>query len=164
MKTNKQILILFFFFFIGATILSAQSKKEYNPEVIEKIVASGDYKINVGTYMPPSGEYIELDYPENSIEIKNDSVFSDLFFVEESDIPYSGRGNELRLQVTLKKYTTISSIILSSLHMIIKLAFNSPGRALIFQYGQRLINSTLRLLCILMEGRLSMFLCNTIKV
>ena len=86
-------------------ILSAQSKKEYNPEVIEKIVASGDYKINVGTYMPPSGEYIELDYPENSIEIKNDSVFSDLFFVEESDIPYSGRGNELRFQVPLKKYT-----------------------------------------------------------
>lgn len=35
---------------------------------------------------------------------------------------------------------------------------------LIFQYGQRLINSTLRLLCILMEGRLSMFLCNTIKI
>ena len=92
MKTNKQILILFLIMLIGAPILSAQSKKEYNPEVIEKIVASGDYKINVGTYMPPSGEYIELDYPENSIEIKNDSVFSDLFFVEESDIPYSGRG------------------------------------------------------------------------
>ena len=72
MKTNKQILILFLIMLIGAPILSAQSKKEYNPEVIEKIVASGDYKINVGTYMPPSGEYIELDYPENSIEIKHD--------------------------------------------------------------------------------------------
>ena len=105
MKTNKQILILFLIMLIGAPILSAQSKKEYNPEVIEKIVASGYYKLNVGTYMPPSGEYIELDYPENSIEIKNDSVFSDLFFVEESDIPYSGRGNELRFQVPLKKYT-----------------------------------------------------------
>jgi len=105
MKTNKQILILFLIMLIGAPILSVQSKKEYNLEVIEKIVASGDYKINVGTYMPPSGEYIELDYPENSIEIKNDSVFSDLFFVEESDIPYSGRGNELRFQVPLKKYT-----------------------------------------------------------
>lgn len=81
MKTNKQILILFLIMLIGAPILSAQSKKEYNPEVIEKIVASGDYKINVGTYMLPSGEYIELDYPENSIEIKNDSVFSDLFLL-----------------------------------------------------------------------------------
>ena len=101
MKTNKQILILFLIMLIGAPILSAQSKKEYNPEVIEKIVASGDYKINVGTYMPPSGEYIELDYPENSIEIKNDSVFSDLFFVEESDIPYSGRGNELHFKVVV---------------------------------------------------------------
>ena len=69
MKTNKQILILFLIMLIGAPILSAQSKKEYNPEVIEKIVASGDYKINVGTYMPPSGEYIELDYPENSIKM-----------------------------------------------------------------------------------------------
>lgn len=75
---------------IGAPILSAQSKKEYNPEVIEKIVASGDYKINVGTYMPPSGEYIELDYPENSIEIKNDSVFSDLFFVDKGHLQQIG--------------------------------------------------------------------------
>ena len=57
------------------------------------------------TYIPPYREYIELDYPESSIAIKNDSVFSDLFFIEESDIPYSGRGNELRFQVSLKKYT-----------------------------------------------------------
>ena len=104
MKTNKQILILFLIMLIGAPILSAQSKKEYNPEVIEKIVASGDYKINVGTYMPPSGEYIELDYPENSIEIKNDSVFSDLLYLEESDIPYSDRGNQLIFQAPIKKY------------------------------------------------------------
>ena len=34
MKTNKQILILFLIMLIGAPILSAQSKKEYNPEVI----------------------------------------------------------------------------------------------------------------------------------
>ena len=104
MKTNKQILILFLIMLIGAPILSAQSKKEYNPEVIEKIVASGDYKINVGTYMLPSGEYIELDYPENSIEIKNDSVFSDLLYLEESDIPYSDRGNQLIFQAPIKKY------------------------------------------------------------
>ena len=31
--------------------------------------------------------------------------FPIFFFVEESDIPYSGRGNELRFQVPLKKYT-----------------------------------------------------------
>ena len=103
MKTNKQILILFLIMLIGAPILSAQSKKEYNPEVIEKIVASGDYKINVGTYMPPSGEYIELNYLD-SIEIKNDSVFSDLLYLEESDIPYSDRGNQLIFQAPIKKY------------------------------------------------------------
>ena len=67
-------------------------------------VASGDYKINVGTYMPPSGEYIEVDSPENSIEIKNDSVFSDLLYLEESDIPYSDRGNQLIFQAPIKKY------------------------------------------------------------
>lgn len=105
MKTNKQILILFLAMLVGSPILSAQSKKEYNSEVVEKIIASRDYKINVDTYLPPYREYIELDYPEISIVIKNDSVFSDLFFIEESDIPYSGRGNELRFQVPFKKYT-----------------------------------------------------------
>lgn len=90
---------------VGASTLSAQNKKEYNSEVVNKIITSRDYKISVDTYIPPYREYIELDYPESSIAIKNDSVFSDLFFIEESDILYSGRGNELRFQVPLKKYT-----------------------------------------------------------
>ena len=101
MRTNEQIFILFLVMLVGASTLSAQNKKEYNSEVVNKIITSKDYK----TYIPPYREYIELDYPESSIAIKNDSVFSDLFFIEESDIPYSGRGNELRFQVSLKKYT-----------------------------------------------------------
>lgn len=102
---NKQIFILFLAVLVGFPILSAQSKKEYNSEVVEKIIISRDYKINVDTYIPPHREYIELDNSENLIEIKNDSIFSDLFFIEESDIPYSGRGNELRFQAPIKKYT-----------------------------------------------------------
>ena len=105
MRTNEQIFIWFLVMLVGASTLSAQNKKEYNSEVVNKIITSRDYKISVDTYIPPYREFIELDYPDSSIAIKNDSVFSDLFFIEESDIPYSGRGNELRLQVPLKKYT-----------------------------------------------------------
>ena len=105
MKTKRQIFILLVVVLAGILTLSAQNRKEQRAEVVRNIISSKNYKINVDTYMPPFEEYIELDYPENSIEIKNDSVFSDLFFVEESDISYSGRGNELRFQVPLKKYT-----------------------------------------------------------
>lgn len=66
---------------VGASTLSAQNKKEYNSEVVNKIITSKDYKISVDTYIPPYREYIELDYPESSIAIKNDSVFSDLFLL-----------------------------------------------------------------------------------
>ena len=105
MKTNKQILILFLIMLIGAPILSAQSKKEYNPEVIEKIVASGDYKINVGTYMPPSGEYIELDYPENSIEIKMIQSFPIFFLLRNLIYLIAAEEMNFAFQVPLKKYT-----------------------------------------------------------
>lgn len=105
MRTKKQILILFLAVLVGAPILSAQSKTDYNSEIVGKIITSRNYKISMDTYIPPYREYIELDYSDNWIEIKNDSVFSDLFFIEESDIPYSGRGNELRFQTPLKKYT-----------------------------------------------------------
>ncbi len=105
MRTNEQIFIWLLVMLVWASTLSAQNKKEYNSEVVNKIITSRDYKIGVDTYILSYREYIELDYPESSIAIKNDSVFSDLFFIEESDIPYSGRGNERRFQVPLKKYT-----------------------------------------------------------
>lgn len=81
MRTNEQIFILFLVMLVGASTLSAQNKKEYNSEVVNKIITSKDYKISVDTYIPPYREYIELDYPESSIAIKNDSVFSDLFLL-----------------------------------------------------------------------------------
>ena len=43
----------------------------------------------------------ESDY---SIEIKNDSIFSDLFYLGQADIPYR-RGAELNFQAPMKKYT-----------------------------------------------------------
>ena len=43
----------------------------------------------------------ESDY---SIEIKNDSIFSDLLYLGQADIPYR-RGAELYFQAPLKKYT-----------------------------------------------------------
>ena len=104
MKTKRKIFILLWVVLVGVPTLSAQSKREQRAEAVSNIIRSKNYKIYVDTYIPPYRDPIQLDYLD-LIEIKNDSVFSDLFFVEESDIPYSGRGNELRFQVPLKKYT-----------------------------------------------------------
>ena len=104
MKTKRQVFILLVVVLAGILTLSAQNRKEQRAEVVRNIISSKNYKIYVDTYIPPYRDPKQLNYLD-SIEIKNDSVFSDLFFVEESDIPYSGRGNELRFQVPLKKYT-----------------------------------------------------------
>ena len=53
MRTNEQIFILFLVMLVGASTLSAQNKKEYNSEVVNKIITSKDYKISVDTYIPP---------------------------------------------------------------------------------------------------------------
>ncbi len=105
MKAKWQIFILLLIVLIEVPILSAQSKKDQRAEAVSNVIRSKNYKIYMETYISPyRGRLIELNYLD-SIEIKNDSVFSDLFFIEESDIPYSGRGNELRFQVPLKNYT-----------------------------------------------------------
>lgn len=88
---------------VGATTLSAQSKWEQRTEAVSNIIRSKNYKIYVNTYIPPYRDPIQLDYLD-LIEIKNDSVFSDLLYLEESDIPYSDRGNQLIFQAPIKKY------------------------------------------------------------
>lgn len=80
MRTNEQIFILFLVMLVGASILSAQNKREYNSEVVNKIITSRDYRISVDTYIPPYREYIELDYPESSIEIKMIRSFPIFFY------------------------------------------------------------------------------------
>lgn len=57
----------------------------------------------MNTYIPPYRDPIQLDYLD-LIEIKNDSVFSNLLYLEASDIPYSDRGNQLIFQAPIKKY------------------------------------------------------------
>lgn len=105
MKTKWQIFILLLIVLVEVPILSAQSKKKQRADAISNVIRSKNYKIYMETYISPyRGKFVQLNYLD-SMEIKNDSVFSDLFFIEESDIPYSGRGNELHFQVPLKKYT-----------------------------------------------------------
>ena len=99
MKVKRQILVLFLTMLVEIPILSAQSKKEQKKqkaEVVGKIVTSKVYKINVGTCILPCKAPILLNESDYSIEIKNDSIFSDL--------PYR-RGAELYFQAPLKKYT-----------------------------------------------------------
>lgn len=103
MKTKRQIFILLVVVLAGILTLSAQNRKEQRAEVVRNIISSKNYKIYVDTYIPPYRDPKQLNYLD-SIEIKNDSVFSDLLYLEESDIPYSDRGNQLIFQAPIKKY------------------------------------------------------------
>ena len=106
MKVKRQILVLFLTMLVEIPILSAQSKKEQKKqkaEVVGKIVTSKVYKINVGTCIPCKAPIL-LNESDYSIEIKNDSIFSDLLYLGQADIPYR-RGAELYFQAPLKKYT-----------------------------------------------------------
>ena len=103
MKAKKLILVLLLIIQVGIPTLSAQSKKELKAEVVRIIILSKNYKINVDTYLPPYRDPILLDYSDNSIKIKNDSVFSDLLYLGQTDILYN-IGKELIFQAPLKKY------------------------------------------------------------
>ncbi|MEY8686871.1 DUF4251 domain-containing protein [Bacteroides sp. AN502(2024)] len=105
MKVKKQIFVLFLTMLVGIPILSAQNKKEQKAEVVKKIIISRDYRISVDTYIHPRRDPILLDEFDNSIEIRNDSIFSNLLYLEQADIPYGRRGAELFFQAPLKKYT-----------------------------------------------------------
>ena len=91
MKVKRQILVLFLTMLVEIPILSAQSKKEQKKqkaEVVGKIVTSKVYKINVGICILPCKDPILLNESDYSIEIKNDSIFSDLLYLGQADIPY----------------------------------------------------------------------------
>ena len=134
---------------MGVPTLSAQSKREQRAEAVSNIIRSKNYKIYVDTYIPPYRDPIQLDYLD-LIEIKNDSVFSNLLYLEASDIPYSDRGNQLIFQAPIKKYAV---------------NIDKKGNAHIkFSTRTAVIISILKLRCILMEVRTSVSLCNTIKV
>ena len=149
MKTKRQVFILLVVVLAGILTLSAQNRKEQRAEVVRNIISSKNYKIYVDTYIPPYRDPKQLNYLD-SIEIKNDSVFSDLLYLEESDIPYSDRGNQLIFQAPIKKYV---------MDMMKKGMLVS-----VFQHVRQQTISILKLRYILMEVRTSMSLCNTIKV
>lgn len=104
MKVKKQILVLFLTMLVEIPILSAPKQKrtkKQKAEVVGKIITSKVYKINVGTCILPYKDPILLNESDYSIEIKNDSIFSDLFYLGQADIPYR-RGAELYFQAPLK--------------------------------------------------------------
>ena len=80
MKTKRQVFILLVVVLAGILTLSAQNRKEQRAEVVRNIISSKNYKIYVDTYIPPYRDSKQLNYLD-SIEIKNDSVFSDLFLL-----------------------------------------------------------------------------------
>ena len=106
MKAKKQIFVLFLTMLVGIPILFAQNKKEQKKQKVEvarNIIASKNYRIDVDTYIHPDRDPILLDGADNSIEIRNDSVFSTLLYLGQVDIPYGRRGAELFFQAPLKK-------------------------------------------------------------
>lgn len=105
MKTKWQIFIVLVAVLVEIPTLFAQSKTEQRAEAVKKIITSRDYRIGVNTYinLHRDREPILLDESDNSIEIRNDSIFSNLLYLEQADIPYR-RGAELYFQALLKNY------------------------------------------------------------
>jgi tagatose-1,6-bisphosphate aldolase len=103
MKAKKIILVLLLIQ-VGLPTLFAQSVKEQKAEIIRMIISSKNYKLDVDTYLSPYREPILLDYSQFSIEIKNDTVFSNLLYISQTDIIYN-RGKELLFQAPIEKYT-----------------------------------------------------------
>lgn len=107
MKTKKQILVLLLAMLVGVPTLWAQSKKEkqeQKKEAVKQEIVSENYKIDVNTAMPMRGRNISLSSPY-SLEIRNDSVISQLpYYGRAYSIPYDG-GKGLNFSAPLKEYT-----------------------------------------------------------
>lgn len=103
MKVKKQTFVLLLTMLVGISFLSAQNSKEQIAKVVKKAITSKDYKIDADTYIPPYEDSKPLNFP-NSIEIRNDTVFSKLFYFGQIDIPHGVTGNQLNFQAPLEKY------------------------------------------------------------
>lgn len=105
MQVKNFILILLLVIQAGISTVPAQSKKVerlQKVEVVRKIIASKNYRINVDTYLPSFRDPIFLDYSgEFWLEIKNDSVFSNLLYLGKTD---ANIGRELTFQSPLEEY------------------------------------------------------------
>lgn len=113
MKTNsmkmKRVCYLMMLLFIGTGAAFAQSKKERRKQKelrVKEIIESENYKIDVTTAYPRRGRMIPLT-SLYSLEIRNDSVFSQLpYFGRAYSIPYGG-GSGLMFKAPIEKYQMI---------------------------------------------------------
>lgn len=106
MKVKKQTFVLLLTVLIGIPTISAQSKQERDKtmeKVVRKIITSKDYKLKVDTYMVAQESPTPVNFC-STIEIKNDSIFSNLLYPGQNYIPYSNRGGELYFQAPIEKY------------------------------------------------------------
>ncbi|EJX07287.1 hypothetical protein, secreted [gut metagenome] len=105
---RKNVFLLLLALLLGMiTPLSAQNRKEkkkQKKEAVEQSIRSGHYKIDVQTALPMSGPSIPLN-ARFSLEIRNDSVCSDLpYFGRAYSIPYGG-GDGLQFSAPMQNYT-----------------------------------------------------------
>ena len=106
MKAIRIILSLLLITAMGIYTLSAQTKIErieLKKQVVEKLVTSGKYKIDVNRALPARGRSITLTSPY-SVEIRNDSVISNLpYYGRAYSIPYGG-GEGLNFKAPITDY------------------------------------------------------------
>lgn len=107
MKTKKQILMLILAMLVGTPSLFAQSKKEKEAQKkadVKALVISENYKIDVNSAFPMGGRSIPLT-SRYSLEIRNDSIISNLpYYGRAYSIPYGG-GDGLNFKAIIKEYS-----------------------------------------------------------
>lgn len=106
MKAIRIIFSMMLMMAISIPTLSAQTKKEkkeQKKQAVEKLVASGKYKIDVNRALPSRGRSVTLTSPY-SVEIRNDSVLSYLpYYGRAYSIPYGG-GEGLNFKAPISEY------------------------------------------------------------
>lgn len=109
MKMSKRMLPFILFVFTGLLTLSAQTRKEKKEQkelVVKEMIESENYKIDVTTAYPNRGRMVPLT-SLYSLEIRNDSVFSQLpYFGRAYSIPYGG-GNGLMFKAPIEEYKMV---------------------------------------------------------
>ena len=109
MKTRRFLGIICLILCIGSVTVvaqSKQSKKQKKENAIKALVESGNYKIDVTMANPQRGKSIMLTSPY-SLEVRNDSVISQLpFYGRAYSIPYGG-GDGLMFKAPLNEYNVV---------------------------------------------------------
>lgn len=105
----KRICFFILLLSIGAGMVCAQSKKERRKQKelrVKELIESENYKIDVTTAYPRRGRMVPLT-SLYSLEMRNDSVFSQLpYFGRAYSIPYGG-GSGLMFKAPIEKYQMI---------------------------------------------------------